>query len=320
MTASPKVVLGMPAYKRPDTLPRTLESLLSQTYRDFALLIVDDAASPEVATLVERYAREYPLVSYEGNAARLGMVGNWRKVFERARQRYPRSGYFAWVSDHDVWHARWLQEMVSVLDQDRDVVLVYPENLRMLPDGAKMAGKGFQTVGMQGRADRIRQSARHLLAGDMIYGLIRADALEAAGVFRSVLTPDRQVLLALSLFGQFKQVPEVLWYREMVHLFGLPRQREALFATRPPLYVYLPANVQLFALLLWDFGIRAKGRPAFGRLAGIYYAGLQLWFALARDLTRPKSGWRRALTRVFARWQSSASPTAGDVGPRAQVE
>jgi glycosyltransferase involved in cell wall biosynthesis len=298
MNQDPKVVLGMPAYSRPDVLPRTLESLLSQTYRDFALIIVDDDPSPETAAIVEAYAREYPRVSYEANGRRLGMVGNWRKAFRRARKTYPASPYFAWVSDHDVWHARWLHEMVAVLDANPDVVLAYPENLRMMADQSRMAIKVFETAGMTRRADRIRVSARSMLAGDMIYGLMRADALEAAGVFRRVITPDRQVLLALSLIGEVKQVPEVLWYREMLHGFDLRRQREAFFPSGAPLYAYAPSHLQHFAVLLWDFAVRGRGWPAFGRLAGAYYAMLQLYFSLVRDLMQPKAGWRQALEQA----------------------
>jgi hypothetical protein len=254
-----------------------------------------------VAAIVEQYAHEHRHVSYEANPARLGMVGNWRKVFARARQLYPRSPYFAWVSDHDLWHARWLQEMVSVLDADQDVVLAYPENLRMLPDGAKMAGRGFQTFGMKERGARVRASARHMLAGDMIYGLVRADALEAAGVFRRVVTPDRQVLLALSLFGQVKQVPEVLWYREVLRVFDLKRQREVFFPNGAPRYTYLPSHLQHCATLVWDFGVLGKGRPAFGRLAGITYAAMQLWFSFARNVVLPKSDWRLRVAKIGAR-------------------
>jgi glycosyltransferase involved in cell wall biosynthesis len=287
----------MPAYSRPDVLPRTLESLLSQTYRDFALLIVDDDPTPETAAIVASYAREYPNVSYEANGRRLGMVDNWRKTFRRARKRYPGSPYFAWVSDHDVWHARWLQEMVAALDADTDVVLAYPENLRMMADQSRMAIKVFETVGMSSRADRMRASARYMLAGDMIYGLMRAEVLKSAGVFRGVITPDRQVLLALSLFGTFKQVPEVLWYREMRHGFDLRRQREAFFPRGAPVYAYAPSHLQHFVVLLWDFAVRGRGRPSFGRLAGAYYAMLQLWCSVARDLMQPKAGWRRAFSR-----------------------
>lgn len=285
----------MPAYNRPDALPRTLESLLSQTYRDFALIVVDDGASADVRAIVEAYAQGDARVSYQANDRRLGMIGNWRKAFEVARRQYPRSEYFAWVSDHDVWHSDWLQEMVSVLDRDPDVVLAYPENLRVVDDDAKWAGKGFQTYGIAGAAERMRRSARHLLAGDMIYGLMRADALRSAGVFRRVITPDRQVLLALSLFGQVRQVPEVLWYREMRRRFDMQRQREVFFPDGAPLYVYAPSHLQHFAVLLWDFAVRGRGRPAFGRLAGARYAVIQLWWSVVRQLSQPKGKWRLAL-------------------------
>jgi glycosyltransferase involved in cell wall biosynthesis len=298
MTASPRVVLGMPAYDRPDTLARTIESLLSQSFDDFALVVVDDAGSRKCAEIVESYARDFPRVSYEANAARLGMIGNWRTVFERGRQMYPRSAYFAWVSDHDLWHARWLHEMVAVLDTHPDVVLAYPQHLQITADGVRQTGKikVFETFGIADRAERIRRSARYMLSGDMIYGLMRADALAAAGVFRRVITPDRQLLLALSLFGQFRQVPEVLWYREFIRRFDVRRQRKAFFPRGVPLHSYLPSHLQHSATLLWDFAVRGRGRPAFGRLAGLGYAASQLWWSTVRDAVRPKSDlWSRVL-------------------------
>jgi glycosyltransferase involved in cell wall biosynthesis len=74
VSASPRVVLGLPAFARPDALPRALESLLSQTYRDFALVVVDDAPDAEVGPIVNSYARDYPQVSYvaKPEAARHG--------------------------------------------------------------------------------------------------------------------------------------------------------------------------------------------------------------------------------------------------------
>lgn len=311
MSSAPRVVLGMPAYKRPDTMARTLESLFSQTFQDFALIIVDDSASQQTAAIVEAYACRYPHLHYEANSVRLGMVGNWRKVFQRARESYPRSEYFAWVSDHDLWHARWLQELVAVLDAHPDVVLAYPEHVRMLPERSEVARKEFETLGMTRRADRMRKSARYMLAGNMIYGLMRADVVEAAGVFRPVVTPDRQVLLALSLFGQVAQVPEVLWYREILRLFDVGRQREVFFPNGAPLYIYLPSHVQHCATLLWDFGIRARGRPAFGRLAGIQCAAIQLWCSCVRQLVLPKSEWRLIAERyALGRRMLSLLPTA----------
>ena len=286
MKTSPRVVLGLPAFARPDSLPRALESLLSQTYQDFALVVVDDAPDATVAPIVDRYARDDPRISYAANPARLGMVGNWRKVFEEGRARYPGCDYFAWVSDHDVWHARWLETLVSVLDQEPSVVVAYSASLRTTSDDAWLEKKGFDTSGIRRASTRIARAAEQMLAGDMIYGLIRARTLEAAGVFHHVVTPDRRVLLALSLFGGVRHVPEVLWYREMERDFDLERQRKVFFPDGTPLYAYFPSHMQHCASLLWDFGIRGKGRPQFGRFAGASYAAVHLWFSLARQLPR----------------------------------
>ena len=292
IATAPRVVLGLPAFNRPDTLARTLESLYSQTRRDFALVVVDDGRSDETRAIVESFARDYPHIHYEANDTRLGMVDNWRKVFERARGLYPDAPYFAWVSDHDLWHARWLDEMITVLDGHPEVVLVYPEHIRMLPERSEIVRKDFDTSGVASRMARISRSARRMLAGNMIYGLMRVEALEAAGVFRGVVTPDRQVLLALSLFGQFHHVHEVLWYREMVRAFDIKRQREVFFPDGAPFYVYLPSQPQHFAVLVWDFAVLGKGRPYFGRVTGLCGALIQLWQSSLRTLTLPKSEWR----------------------------
>jgi glycosyltransferase involved in cell wall biosynthesis len=301
----------MPAYNRPDVLARTLESLFSQTFRDFALVIVDDCPSAETAAIVETYARECSGIHYETNDVRLGMVGNWRKVFARARERYPESAYFAWVSDHDVWHARWLQELVSVLDEYPGVVLAYPMRVRMLPGRSEIEKKTFDTFGLVTAAQRMRHAALNMPAGDVIYGLMRIEALEAAGVFRHLLTPDRQVLLALSMLGQFKQVPEVLWYREIQRGFDIARQREVFFTEGAPLYVYLPSHLQHCATLLWDFAAKGRGRPMVGRVTAIRCAMLQLWLSSVRQFTLPKASWRMG---------SIDTTASGALDPQADAE
>ena len=310
MNHGPRVVLGLPAYNRPDSLPQAIESLLSQTFGAFELVIVDDANSPETALVAERYMRHDSRVHYDANPLRLGMVENWRRVFERGRHFCPGATYFAWVSDHDVWHSRWLQELVAVLDQNPDVVLAYCRTLRTLEDDARTDPSGFETYGITDRAERIRVAARYMLAGDMIYGLMRADALAAAGVFHRVLTPDRQILLALSLFGQFRQVPEILWYREYAR-FSIERQRKLLVASGAPLYFSVPWVVQHAVTLWWDFAIRGRGRPLFGRFAGARYAAIQFRSALLRELLSPKSTWRQAaLKGVFGRGLLAVLPVA----------
>lgn len=293
MMRGPRAVFGLPAYRRIDTLARTLESLLTQTCRDLAIVIVDDGASRQLREVVASYAALDARISYESNPVRLGMVANWRKAFELGRRRFPGSEYFAWASDHDVWHPRWLEVLVSVLDADSRVVLAYPHGVRLYANGRRRIEGTFDTAGIAGRLPRLRRAATGVTAGNAIYGLFRAAALEQAGVFRPVLLPDRQVLLQLSLLGEFRQAPELLWYRDASRTFSRGRQRAMLFSRAAPLHTYLPVDLQHAGVLLLDLAWRGRGRPAFGRWKGAGYACALLWYALRSRLNR-RHTWRRA--------------------------
>jgi len=299
----PRVALGMPAYNRPDTMARTLESLLSQTFRDFAVVIVDDRPTPEVKAIVDSYANGDSRLTYEANPERLGMIGNWVHAFERARALHPGIEYFAWVSDHDVCHPRWLEVLVDTLDARPGVVLAYPYIQRVYRRERRRKGDLGDTTGATRPTERMLAALTLTTAGNAIYGLFRVSTLRQAGVFRAVLAPDRQILAQLALLGQFAQVPEVLWYREVAGGFSYRRQRAMFFPGRSPLHTYLPANLQHAGVLLWELGVRGRGRPAFGRLKGCAYAAAQLWYSTKRDLLRDDARWRVALARTrLGRW------------------
>jgi glycosyltransferase involved in cell wall biosynthesis len=293
---SVRAVFGMPAYHRPEALARVLESLLSQTLPAFAIVIVDDKPTPEVRAIIDTYAALDPRISYEPNPVRLGMIGNWHKAFTRARELYPESEFFAWVSDHDVWHPRWLEVLAGALDAHPGAVMAYPQMQRVFPTERRPVERLFSTAGVATPLARLRAATSQMTAGNGIYGLFRARALEQVGIFRGVLMPDREVLLALCALGEFVHVPQVLWYREVAGVFSYSRQRQMFFPERvPPLHTYLPANVQHCALLFWDFAVRGRGRPALGRAAGALYAVMQLLYSIRRETLRDDADWRVAL-------------------------
>jgi len=299
LMGGPRVVFGMAAYHRPDTLAQVLESLLAQTYDDFAIVIVDDRPHPDVKAIVDRYASANPQITYEANPVRLGMVGNWRKAFERCCELYPDSEYFAWVSDHDFWHPRWLEVLVDQLDRHPQTVLAYPQIVRIFPKYRKLITRVFDTLEMSRPVERLQATTTGMItAGNCIYGLFRASAVAQVGGFPAVLMPDRLVLLQLALLGQFRQVPEYLWYRTVTGSFSYRRQREMLFADRVPLHTYVPVHLQHFGVLIWRFVVLARGRPAFGRVKGLGYAVAQLWYSTRRELVRDDSRWRDALRQT----------------------
>ena len=266
-----RVVIGVPLYNHADDLPETLESLLIQSYRGFRLVCVDDQSTDATGDIVQRYAAQDARIVYTRNPARLGMIDNWRRAFELALADTPNAEYFAWASDHDIWHPRWLDTLIEVLDRHPQVVLAYPRNQRIGPDGILHDKRPweFETTGVDNRRVRFKQTMRHMSAGNMVYGLGRVDAIRRAGVFRRVLVPDRLLLMELSLEGQFRQVPEILWFRRRYGpIFSLQRQRRAFFPNGRPFYAYVPWWISHAASLTWMLGVRGERAPAISRWAG----------------------------------------------------
>lgn len=257
---TPRTVLGMTLYNNAAHLREATDSVLSQTDGDFALLMLDDGSSDEAEAIAREYERRDRRVRYWRHASRQGMVPTWKEVVEIARREYPGAVYFAWVSDHDRWDSRWLARMIAELDSRPEVVLAYPYTVRIDERGevTDKEPRVFDTSGVGDRRERWRRFCWNGFgSGDMVYGLMRMRALEAAGIFRPVLNPDRLVIAELTLRGQIRQVPEPLWYRRQSSVASVARQRDSLFAGVAPPRFGWPPSLQ-HAVVLRRQGVEAS--------------------------------------------------------------
>lgn len=242
-----RTVLGMTLYNNARHLREAADSLLAQSHRDFALLMLDDGSSAEVETIARDYEQHDHRVRYFRHAQRRGMVPTWREVAEIARREYSEAEYFAWVSDHDRWESAWLARMIAELDRHPAAVLAYARTLRIDDDGSVIdkEPRVFDTSGVASSRDRFRRFCwEGFGSGDMVYGLIRMSALEAAGTFRSVLNPDRLLIAELTRQGEIRQVDEPLWYRRHSATASVTRQATSLFADDAPPRFSWPPSLQ----------------------------------------------------------------------------
>ena len=274
---SPRVVIGAPLYGRAEYLPEALDSLLGQSFPDFAVVALDDASPDSTPEVLADYGGRDPRLSWRRHSRRVGMAANWRMAYEEAVARHPEAEYFAWASDHDLWDPRWLEALVAELDRHPDAVLAYPHGAVVDAGGRTVRGpRPFETRGVGNAGARLLRAAWGMRAGDMVYGLFRVGPLRRAGVFRPVLWPDRLLLVELTADGPFHQVPELLWWRrfapEVRVRSAAARQRRALYAGRTPLVARLPWWLGHVVALVR----KALAGPASERLAGLAFAGRYL--------------------------------------------
>lgn len=258
-----RAVFGLPLYNGAAHLAEALESLLSQTRPDFALVLIDDESTDETPEIAERYAALDGRVSYRRNEERLGLARNWRAAFEHALTEFPEADLFAWASDHDVWHPRWLEVLVRALDEHPDAVLAFPDVALIEDDGVlRRLSTTRDTSDVRGATrvlDRVIRGG--LSRGNMVYGLFRTDVVRRAGRFRQLLIPDKLLVTEVALQGATVRVPEVLWYRRPTADFGVARQRRSIFPGGAPLVSRAPWPLVHTVSLAWNIGVKGSLAP-----------------------------------------------------------
>jgi glycosyltransferase involved in cell wall biosynthesis len=305
MSAQRRVAVGATLFNKAAYFEDAVESLLAQTYRDFTLVLLDDASTDETPAIARRFADADDRVVFVRNEERVGMLENWRRAYYLAKEATPGLEYFAWGSDHDVWEPRFLERLVAELDSDPSIVLAYPRSTRIDDHGAVIREHRttLDTVGIRSPLRRVFLASSQMVAGNIVYGLIRAEALEHAAVFRDVMYPDRLLVPELAVAGGFRFVPEQLWQRRFEWRDDrASRQRRAFWPGVAPWHAWLPAWVTHAVVLLRAHGPRA---------AGWYVAGFSVRIA---ELRRKRL--RKRIVRRKRRLRAAAGRAARAVGIR----
>jgi glycosyltransferase involved in cell wall biosynthesis len=75
----------IPTYNGSSFLAECIDSILSQTFSDFELIIVDDRSSDRTLEIAQEYAARDSRITVIENFQNLGLVGNWNRCVELAK-------------------------------------------------------------------------------------------------------------------------------------------------------------------------------------------------------------------------------------------
>jgi glycosyltransferase involved in cell wall biosynthesis len=83
-TQIPHVTVTIPVFNRARLVGRTIESVLSQTFKDFDLLIVDDCSTDGTVEVIREYLQRDRRIRLIVNKRNLGLTRNWNKCIDNA--------------------------------------------------------------------------------------------------------------------------------------------------------------------------------------------------------------------------------------------
>ncbi|MEZ5454095.1 MAG: glycosyltransferase family 2 protein [Thiothrix sp.] len=121
MTTSktPLVSIGLPVYNREALIPKTLESLLAQTFTDFEIIISDNGSTDGTEAVCRQYAANDARIRYIRQPRNLGLLGNFNFVMKEARGKY-----FMWTASDDMCEKEFVGKLVEQLERDPELALV----------------------------------------------------------------------------------------------------------------------------------------------------------------------------------------------------
>jgi len=114
----PKVSVCVPSYNYAHYIGECIRSVLSQTYTDWELVVVDNHSSDNTAEVVRSF--EDPRIRFFVNNENLGLVRNWNRCVSLAS-----GDYIAILPADDAYLPRMLERSAAMLDHHPNVGFTY---------------------------------------------------------------------------------------------------------------------------------------------------------------------------------------------------
>lgn len=129
------VSVVIPTYNRSERLRRCLKSVMAQTFRDFEIIVIDDASSDDTFVMLQSefgMELEQGRIGYYNNGKRQERVYSRNKGMEMAKGEC-----IAFLDDDDIWMPRHLSALVGYLEHNPDVACVFSNALLLYPGNQK---------------------------------------------------------------------------------------------------------------------------------------------------------------------------------------
>lgn len=214
------VSILIPCYNAGPFLVQTIESVLSQTFTDWELIILDDCSFDNSYEVACAYTNKDVRIRVHKNEKNLGMLENWNKGIT-----FCHSPFFVKLDADDFWHPQMLEKAVGVLMSNPEVALVFSRFLAIDEKGVEIGtdqplpsfacNKAFSCIPL------VKEGPDKMLGyGIMLQGVsvMRREVFEKIGSYRYLLTKytqaatDTEFYFRVGAHYKIYCINEVLYY------------------------------------------------------------------------------------------------------------
>ncbi len=189
---NPIVSIGLPVFNGEQTIHKTIESVLSQTFTNFELIISDNASTDSTPDICKEFEKKDKRIRYVRQKNNMGAWWNFNFVLKEAK-----CDYFIWTASDDYMFKNYLESNLKVIKNNKNCIgsvgktnyfgtaieeLKPVENDSLVNKINKKIRRwlaSFFIDSFQGTYnEKIRMALKWTGAGLFIYGVFRTDVLQ----------------------------------------------------------------------------------------------------------------------------------------------
>lgn len=206
MRMSKLISVIIPTYNRAYLVKDAINSVLSQTYQEFEILVVDDGSTDDTVKVVNSFQDERIKYIYQENSGKPSVVRN--KGIKEAK-----GDFIAFLDSDDLWHPEMLEKHINILKDNPDIGFSTNWSLYQTFDGKELFQKKCLAHNQKEYLEYM------LLDPDKAYtgtgsSLIRKEILQKAGLFDEEMTfcEDWDLFFRMAALSEIYNIEEILTY------------------------------------------------------------------------------------------------------------
>lgn len=263
----PLVSIGLPVFNSQKSIVRALDSLLSQSYPNFEIIISDNCSEDKTAEICKRFAEKDKRVTFSANQTNLGVNANFNIVYGKASGKY-----FMWAGSDDYWDPDFIKVLVDELESDPMVGVALCAVRREYPDGVLKDIIRFNSEYNPNNLSNSQVTAKLLTPNKHIkslkYNLFICGLFNYKVIYETLTDADnmlrfgeRAVLSQIALAYKFRFVDKVLLIKTLQRTPYKERHPHDEFAKDGKRFVYWRYYPQIIA---WTY--KSKNIPRKNKL------------------------------------------------------
>lgn len=226
------VSIVLPVYNGEKYLAQSIESILSQTYENIELIIVNDNSTDNSLNIAQEYAQKDKRIRIISNNENLKLPASLNRGFE-----YANGEYYTWTSDDNYYSLEAIQTMVNYLEKHTSNVMVCCDfyTINELNNSAKL--------------NELEVSPQKMINENCIGAcfLYKSQAAGKLGKYdtQKFLVEDYDYWLRMMLEGDIGHIPNALYhYRIHPNSLTTRKEKEVFLKAQQLREEYLPIYKQ----------------------------------------------------------------------------